>query len=181
MMGREMIDRTDSTTPSLPTDNPQRSGMSVDRTPPDNGSQPSMVFANPPESSFTFRPSMTPITSNSVERDQTAGLQQTLRNLTLTELGDPASTFTAEAPIGGQYNIRDEPAPNELFYSQAFQSTLKAGIKIADDAFDGLTTLRGCMNNQGLQIIQETTETLKAYQSSGKRTIAVLGDSGQGD
>jgi hypothetical protein len=124
---------------------------------------------------------MTPITSNSVERDQTAGLQQTFGNLTLTELGDPASTFTAEAPIGGQYNIRDEPAPNEPFYTQAFQSTLKAGIKIADDAADGLTTLRGRMNNQGLRILQETAETLKAYQSSGKRTIAVLGDSGQGD
>jgi hypothetical protein len=180
-MGREMVDRTDSTTPSPSHDNPQRREGLVDRTPPDNGSQPSMVSANPPVSSFTFRPSMTPRTSNSVERGQTAGLQQTLRNLTLTELGNPASTFTAEAPLGGQYNIRDEPAPNELFYSQPFQSTLKAGMKIANDAVDGLTTLRHRMNNQGLRIFQETAETLKAYQSSGKRTIAVLGDSGQGE
>jgi hypothetical protein len=181
-----MDDPTDSTTPSGSRSNPQSKEPLVNRAAPalrgfHNASQPSTILAKPPTSSFTFRVPTIPTSSSSDENDQIAALQQPLSNLTLGVTGNPGSSSTVEASINGAYNIDDEPAPSEPFYSQTFQLALKSGIRIASDASDGLTTLRGSMTNQGLRSLQENADTLKNYQCSGTRTIAVLGDSGQGE
>jgi hypothetical protein len=141
-----------------------------------------MIFAKPPASTFTFQASPTSNASDAAKRDQTTGLQQTLSTLTLEEAGEPGSASQSEATTSSPYNIHDEPAPDEPFYGQAFQSTLKSGMKIATDTADGVATLLASMNNnQQLRSLHENAETLRAFQGSGTRTIAVLGDSGQGE
>jgi hypothetical protein len=186
-MKSHRVNQTGVITGSSTGHTPQNNNLQVEETPLTPRSlhnaspQPPMMFAKPLASSLTSQPSLTPNTSNSATGDQTAGLQQTLRNLSLEEMGNPASSFMAEATISEPYNINKEPAPNEPFYSPLFQSTLKTGIKIASDAADGTTKLQGVVSNQRLRNLQEDAELLKNYQSSGTRTIAVLGDSGQGE
>jgi hypothetical protein len=187
MMGTQTVDQNDITTPSPSGNGLQSSKLRTDPSPLTLGGlhnsspQPPKVFAKTPTSSSIIHRSPTPNFSSSAGREQTGELEQNMSNLTFEEVGSPASIVTSEDNASRPYNINDEPAPNEPFYSPQFQSMLQEGIKIAGDVTDGLIELRSFASNQGLSNLQENAETLKNYQNSGTRTIAVLGDSGQGE
>lgn len=112
--------------------------------------------------------------------DQASELHQTMGNLTLGQLDNTASIGTAAVTFSEPYDINNEPAPKETFYSPDFQTALKDGVKVACDAAAGLTQLRANIDNEALKKLRENARMLRNYRSLGRRTIAVLGDSGQG-
>jgi hypothetical protein len=78
------------------------------------------------------------------------------------------------------YDIRDEPAPNEPFYSTTFQSSIRAGSEIALEADEALTEICASHNIETLNHLKQMAKDLTRNQISETKTIAVLGDSGEG-
>lgn len=86
-------------------------------------------------------------------------------------------TYTDEEPA--PYNVRDEGAPAHRFFSADFQRTLQDGVRIAKEAVAAVKTLDG-FADENLQKLLMDSEKLRAFQGSDTKTIAVLGDSGEG-
>jgi hypothetical protein len=96
------------------------------------------------------------------------------------QLATPLTTSTEVDNSKLPYDIRDEPVPNEPFYSPAFQSSLKTGEEIAREATDLLTEICSSNNNQALEHLEKLAKDLSTNRGSETRTIAILGDSGEG-
>jgi hypothetical protein len=79
------------------------------------------------------------------------------------------------------YDIKDEPAPTAPFYTTAFQSALKDGARIAREAAEALVPVCALDDSPTLQRLKNMAEDLSKYRSSEAKTIAVLGDSGEGE
>ena len=79
------------------------------------------------------------------------------------------------------YNVNNEKPPNEPFFHPDFQRTLQKGISAAKKLADTISS-HGLFTEAGpdLQRLQQTAQKLGKFQSSATRTIAVLGDSGEG-
>jgi len=79
------------------------------------------------------------------------------------------------------YDTKDEPAPTAPFYTTAFQSALKDGVGIAREAAEAFVTACALDDSPALQRLKSMAEDLSKYRSSETKTIAVLGDSGEGE
>jgi hypothetical protein len=79
------------------------------------------------------------------------------------------------------YDIKDEPAPTAPFYTTAFQSALRDGVGIAREAAEAFVAICALDDNPALQRLKSMAEDLSKYRSSETKTIAVLGDSGEGE
>ncbi|RFU23756.1 hypothetical protein B7463_g12581, partial [Scytalidium lignicola] len=73
-----------------------------------------------------------------------------------------------------------EDAPAAPFYTRAFQSALRDGEGIAHAATEALAGMCELDNNPVLQALRSMSEGLSKYRSSETKTIAILGDSGEG-
>jgi hypothetical protein len=79
------------------------------------------------------------------------------------------------------YDIRDEEAPLEPFFTPKFQTALRDGLDIARSTLNTIKNLTGSSEPEpNLQRLLGDAERLSTWQSSETRTIAVLGDSGEG-
>lgn len=80
------------------------------------------------------------------------------------------------------YDVRDERAPSEPFFTPAFQTALQKGLGIARSAATALCPFESSSEPGGdLNRLLKDAKELGAFHSSDTRTIAVLGDSGEGN
>ncbi|RYP61155.1 hypothetical protein DL769_007837 [Monosporascus sp. CRB-8-3] len=118
--------------------------------------------------------------------------QAEFSRLTLTE-----SPSTAKVPVDGaspsratqdrtppavaSYNVRDEQVPNHPFFTSSFQTALKDGLDIAKGITNMIQSIPDSIE-RGPEIhrLLEDAKVLSSFVGSDTRTIAVLGDSGQG-
>jgi hypothetical protein len=78
--------------------------------------------------------------------------------------------------------VRDEEAPLEPFFSSVFQTALQHGLGIAKNVDNAIEKLVGSSEpSSDLERLFKDARRLGTFQSSDTRTIAVLGDSGEGN
>lgn len=81
----------------------------------------------------------------------------------------------------GPYNIDDEKPPEHAFFTDAFQTALKNGLGIAKEIADTIQNLPDSVERSPeVQALLDKAESLTKFTRSDTRTIAVLGDSGEG-
>lgn len=78
------------------------------------------------------------------------------------------------------YDLRNEETPQHRFFSAEFQSALQKGLKIARDTARVVEKLEAVVTDNALTKFHETANRLRVFHGSDTRTIAVLGDSGEG-
>jgi hypothetical protein len=102
---------------------------------------------------------------------------QALRQRSVSDTS--AVSNKSETPI--PYDVRNEQGPLEPFFSASFQTALKNGLNIARDT---VTAIENCIGVSepvaDLDRLLQDAKKLSTFQSSDKRIIAVLGDSGEG-
>jgi hypothetical protein len=80
------------------------------------------------------------------------------------------------------YNVNTETAPLKPYFTKPFQDAIKSGLKIAGDT---VTAIEKCVGASDLvpdlERLLNDAKRLSVFQSSDNRTIAVLGDSGEGN
>jgi len=92
------------------------------------------------------------------------------------------SIVTEEDDTRTPYDVRDECAPPEPFFNPDFQDALKSGLDIAKSTAAAIERIAGSSKPGGdLKRLLKTAKDLGTFQSSDTRTIAMLGDSGQGN
>jgi hypothetical protein len=80
------------------------------------------------------------------------------------------------------YDVRDEEAPLEPFFTSTFQAALQSGLGIADKVVTAINRSIGTLElSNDLERLCDDARRLRTFQSTDTRTIAVLGDSGEGD
>lgn len=80
------------------------------------------------------------------------------------------------------YDVRDEETPLEPFFTPSFQTALQDGLRIANKVENAIEKLVGSSKpSNDLERLLTDARRLKTFQSSDTRTIAVLGDSGEGN
>ncbi|RDW73267.1 hypothetical protein BP6252_07174 [Coleophoma cylindrospora] len=79
------------------------------------------------------------------------------------------------------YDVRDEEAPLEPFFTPVFQSALQDGLRIAKRTVTAIEKVVGSSGATGyLGGLLGDARKFSTFHTSDTRTIAVLGDSGQG-
>ncbi|OBT81787.1 hypothetical protein VE02_09856 [Pseudogymnoascus sp. 03VT05] len=79
------------------------------------------------------------------------------------------------------YDVGSEEPPLEPFFASPFQTALQKGLDIAKDVADAMETAGQSLVAGGdLQRLINDAKELSTFKSSETRTIAVLGDSGEG-
>jgi hypothetical protein len=79
------------------------------------------------------------------------------------------------------YDVRIETVPAHRFFTAEFQSTLQDGLGIARDTVPQLERLASLVGtDSGLEKLLGEAKALRAFHGSDTKTIAVLGDSGEG-
>ncbi|KAH6700598.1 hypothetical protein BKA61DRAFT_705543 [Leptodontidium sp. MPI-SDFR-AT-0119] len=79
------------------------------------------------------------------------------------------------------YDVRDEEAPQEPFFTSAFQTALQNGLGIANKVVTAIEKVIGSSEpSSDLGRLFKDARRLGTFRSSDTRTIAVLGDSGEG-
>ncbi len=93
-----------------------------------------------------------------------------------------ASVVSDDIDDSNPYDVRDEEAPLEPFFTPAFQTMLRNGLGIANRTVTAIERLVGSSQPSGdLERLFNDAKNLSTFQSSDTRTIAVLGDSGEGN
>lgn len=91
------------------------------------------------------------------------------------------SVFSDEAESPPPYDVRSEGAPAHEFFTARFQSTLREGLEIAKDTLKVLEKLDSHVRDDAdLKKLLNDAYQLSAFEGSDTKTIAVLGDSGEG-
>lgn len=140
--------------------------LKVPSTPPSAGRSRTLSLASSP-SSTPGQP-----------RDTTPNTQQRFRSA--SEVSTPITQTSAPNP---PYDAQAESAPAHAFFTPVFQTALKNGSTIAKDAFAAMEKLGPCSlaeSDADLRRLMEDAKGLRRFQGSDTRTIAVLGDSGEG-
>ncbi|RYP26651.1 hypothetical protein DL767_007934 [Monosporascus sp. MG133] len=90
----------------------------------------------------------------------------------------PAGSLAVEV---ASYNVRDEQPPTHPFFTSSFQTALKDGLDIAKGIANMIQSIPDSIE-RGPEIhrLLEDAKILSSFVGSDTRTIAVLGDSGQG-
>ena len=79
------------------------------------------------------------------------------------------------------YDVGNESAPAHRFFTAEFQSTLREGTAIARDTLAEVERLDDLVQGDGdLEKLLDNAMELSAFRGSDTKTIAVLGDSGEG-
>jgi hypothetical protein len=79
------------------------------------------------------------------------------------------------------YDVRDEASPLEPFFTLAFQVALQNGLAIAKDTVAAIERVAGSFGlRDELARLLEDARDLSTFECSDTRTVAVLGDSGEG-
>ena len=161
---------------------PQRTVDLKEETTPqlDNGggkqqlkSDSSISRHNLPSSGFSFRSHFQSSGALESQGQPDISLVPQLRSPLLVS---PSASDSESA----SYDVRDEPAPNGPFYTAKFQSILKSGIEIAKEAHRALEAASGLQETPTIHGLKTVAESLRMYRNSETKTIAVLGDSGEG-
>lgn len=178
-----------------PPDRPNHSSLPILSTPEYSFSQPLHTMYSdekiairsaddPPEQGVP----MTPGTSNpfyprpaaSLSPTQASDLSPSPGGLRQRSISD-VSVVSHDNDAPSLYDVRDEQAPLELFFTPAFQAALQNGLDIAKRTVTAIEKLMGSSDPTGnLERLFSNAKTLSTFQSSDTRTIAVLGDSGEG-
>ncbi|KAH8688415.1 hypothetical protein BGZ61DRAFT_353751 [Ilyonectria robusta] len=140
--------------------------LTVPSTPPSAGRSRALSLTSPPSSIPGQPPDTTPNT------------QQRFRSA--SEVSTPITQTSAVNP---PYDAQAESAPAHSFFTPVFQTALKNGSTIAKDAFASMEKLGSCglaESDADLRRLMEDAKGLRKFQGSDTRTIAVLGDSGEG-
>ncbi|RYP86399.1 hypothetical protein DL770_004904 [Monosporascus sp. CRB-9-2] len=106
--------------------------------------------------------------------------QAEFSRLTLTESPStpPAGSLAVEV---ASYNVRDEQPPTHPFFTRSFQTALKDGLDIAKGIANMIQSIPDSIERgPEIQRLLEDAKILSSFIGSDTRTIAVLGDSGQG-
>ncbi|EAQ83066.1 hypothetical protein CHGG_10884 [Chaetomium globosum CBS 148.51] len=91
------------------------------------------------------------------------------------------SLLSGEGESPPPYDVRSEVAPAHEFFTAQFQSTLREGLEIAKDTLRELKKLDGHFpGDPDLKKLLNDAYQLSAFEGSDTKTIAVLGDSGEG-
>lgn len=91
------------------------------------------------------------------------------------------SIATDQSGPSSAYDVRVETMPDEPFFHPTFQATLKMGIVLAHDVAHSLEKCKLASEPQSdLSRLLKDAKDLSHFQSSDTRTIAILGDSGEG-
>ena len=78
--------------------------------------------------------------------------------------------------------MRDEEAPYEPFFTSVFQAALQNGLDIANKVVSTIDNLFGSSESSSeLERLYRDARRLGTFENSNTRTIAVLGDSGEGN
>jgi hypothetical protein len=79
------------------------------------------------------------------------------------------------------YDVREENTPPEPFFTPAFQKALQHGLDIAKSIAAAVEKVGDSSKFRGdLKRLLKDSKDLSTFQSSDTRTIAVLGDTGEG-
>jgi hypothetical protein len=79
------------------------------------------------------------------------------------------------------YDVREENTPLEPFFNPVFQTALQHGLEIAKSTATAIERVGDSSKFHGdLKGLLQNSKDLSTFQSSDTRTIAVLGDSGEG-
>jgi hypothetical protein len=93
-----------------------------------------------------------------------------------------ASMVSEKSDTLAPYDVRDEKAPLEPFFTPVFQTALQGGLNIAKNLVGAIERFGGSSEPRGdLNRLLKDAKALSAFQTSDTRTIAVLGDSGEGN
>jgi len=80
------------------------------------------------------------------------------------------------------YDVRDEETPPEPYFTSAFQSAIQKGLDIAKSVAAAMEKVASTLDPDGdLERLLNNAKTLSVFHSSDTRTVAILGDSGQGN
>ena len=93
-----------------------------------------------------------------------------------------ASMVSENSDTPAPYDVRDEKAPLEPFFTPVFQTALQRGLDIAKNLVGAIERFGGASEpRDDLNRLLKDAKALSTFQSSDTRTIAVLGDSGEGN
>ncbi|KAN0095627.1 hypothetical protein V8E51_016338 [Hyaloscypha variabilis] len=123
----------------------------------------------------SFTPA-TPPSLNQVSNLSPSSLN-VLRPRSVSDVSDVSENNDNTEP----YDVQDEEAPLEPFFTSSFQTALKNGLGIASKLDNAIEKLVGSSEpSSDLERLLKDARRLGTFQSSDTRTIAVLGDSGEG-
>ena len=127
-----------------------------------------LCLALMPKISLAFSSASSPSPSPSQPQRAKIGLPVTAADLQTRE------------PSNRPYDITAEEAPAHPFFSSTFQENLELGRQLASDAADTIRRISHQYRDQPLDQLLSDAETPSAFQPSAAKTVAILGDSGEG-
>jgi hypothetical protein len=123
-------------------------------------------------------PTRTPLFSQMLELGSSPSLYPHERSVSVTS---SISDISYCSDLTSPYDVGSEEPPLEPFFASPFQTALQRGLDIAKDAADAMETAGQSLVEGGdLQRLINDAKGLSTFKSSYTRTIAVLGDSGEG-
>ncbi|KFY95308.1 hypothetical protein V500_02839 [Pseudogymnoascus sp. VKM F-4518 (FW-2643)] len=123
-------------------------------------------------------PARTPLFSQMSELGSSPSLYPHNRSVSVTSSISDISYYSDPT---SPYDVGSEEPPLEPFFASSFQTQLQRGLDIAKDAADAMETARQSLVEEAdLQRLINDAKGLSTFKSSDTRTIAVLGDSGEG-
>lgn len=120
-------------------------------------------------------PEVVPTGSLMFTNESNLGLPPRRRNVSESSLISEIDGHTST------YDVENEQLPPEPFYEPTFQAALRDGIIMANELYTELDSLRDHFEqNLDYERLYKDAKDLSEIQVSSTKTIAFLGDSGQG-
>ncbi|KAM4054595.1 dynamin family protein [Hirsutella rhossiliensis] len=151
-------------TPSSEGDSPSPDYVSDDEDQTIEQDAPA-VLTGPP----LFRFSSEPAPSNRACRVEQTGVRQ-------SDVSAVAARVK-RAPVA--YDVGNEQTPQHRFFTREFQDTLRKGIQVAKTTAETLV-LSPIVQDNSWEYLLEEAKTLCTFQTTDTRTVALLGNSGEG-
>ncbi|RYP68754.1 hypothetical protein DL771_006484 [Monosporascus sp. 5C6A] len=173
------------------TDTPsihQRRAESLQPATADSGSpMPSGTRLSPPQAEFS-RLTLTESPSTSkLSGDPPGSPLPEFGSLAVNRASSSRATRDRTPPAGSlgvevaPYSVRDEQPPPHPFFTSSFQTALKDGFDIAKGIANMIQSIPDSIElGPEIHRLLEDAKILSSFVGSDTRTIAVLGDSGQG-
>ncbi|KAL3965416.1 hypothetical protein ACCO45_002420 [Purpureocillium lilacinum] len=154
---------------------------------PRRHASPSPTPAGRAQDGIRSQPAATTPASDSAPRvhSSSASSQENPRSPVATTTGDTVSpaAVVQPSPQPIPYDAKDEPAPAHALFTSTFQDALKDGRKIAQAAVAAIEAAIGTGTAEPddlLRKLMQDAKGLTKFEGTDTRTIAVLGDSGEG-
>lgn len=94
--------------------------------------------------------------------------------------GSTAATHLKPTEAAQPYDVSSEATPAHPLYLPSFQKSLQSGRELASDTADTIQRIPVGLRDQSLNELLFDAEALSAFQPSAAKTVAILGDSGEG-